>query len=106
MNVLQNVWGHERDIQIRKAKAIINIGKYNPNILEVYRIWHSLCLGTPVYSDAGIDETLTKQYSKYVNIIERLEVDSFLIPPVSPNLYKKETNFMESVNALLDFINQ
>jgi hypothetical protein len=106
LNVLQNVWGHERDIQIRKAKAIINIGKYDPNILEVYRIWHSLCLGTPVYSDAGIDETLAKQYSKYINLSERLEIDSFLIPPVSPSLYKKETTFMESVNALLDFINQ
>jgi hypothetical protein len=106
LNVLQNVWGHERDIQIRKAKAIINIGKYNPNILEVYRIWHSLCLGTPVYSDAGIDDTLAKQYSKYINLSERLEIGSFLIPPVSPSLYKKETSFMESVNALLDFINQ
>jgi len=106
LNVLQNVWGHERDIQIRKAKAIINIGKYNPNILEVYRIWHSLCLATPVYSDAGIDETLAKQYSKYINLSERLEIGSFLIPPVSPSLYKKETSFMESVNALLNFINQ
>lgn len=106
LNVLQNIWGHERDIQIRKAKAIINIGKYDPNILEVYRIWHSLCLGTSVYSDAGIDEILTKQYSKYINISKQLEIGSFSIPPVSPSLYKKETSFTESVKALLDFINQ
>ena len=98
--------GHERDIQIRKAKAIINIGKYDSNILEVYRIWHSLCLGSSVYSDAGIDEILTKQYSKYINISKQLEIGSFSIPPVSPSLYKKETSFTESVKALLDFINQ
>jgi hypothetical protein len=104
LNVLQNTWGHERDIQIRRAKAIVNIGKYNPNILEVYRIWHSLCLGTPVYSDAGIDENLTKQYSKYINLSERLEIDSFLTPPTSPNLYQNETSFIESVRDLLDFI--
>ncbi|NBW61089.1 MAG: hypothetical protein EBR31_05105 [Methylophilaceae bacterium] len=106
LNVLHNVWGHERDIQIRKAKAIVNIGKYNPNILEVYRIWHSLCLGTPVYSDAGIDEELIKHYSKYVSLSEKLEIDSFLVPPVSVDLYKRETSFIESVKGLLTFINQ
>lgn len=105
LKVLQNIWGHERDIQIRKAKAIVNIGKYDPNILEVYRIWHSLCLGTPVYSDAGIDHSLTKQYSKYINISPSLNMDSFLMPPISPDLYRKETSFHESVKALLEFIN-
>jgi len=104
INALQNVWGHERDIQIRQAKAIVNIRKFNKNILEVYRIWHSLCLGTPVYSDAGTDESLNMQYSQYINISERLEADSLQVPPVSPSIYKRETSFIESVDSLLEFI--
>ncbi len=106
LNIMQNIWGHERDIQIRKAKAVVNIGKYDPNILEVYRIWHSLCLGTPIYSDAGIDEVLAKKYSKYINLSNRLEVDSFLTPPESANLYQDETSFIESTKSLLTFLKQ
>ncbi|MFM7024489.1 MAG: hypothetical protein ACKOWC_00285 [Limnohabitans sp.] len=104
LNILQNVWGHERDIQIRTAKAIVNIGKFNPNILEVYRIWHSLCLGTPVYSDAGVDATLVERYSKYVHIVDSLDMNALAAEPISPDIYRQSTDFMESTRALLKFM--
>ena len=106
LKVLHNTWGYERDIQIATAKGIINIAKYAPNILEVYRLWHSLCLGAPVYSDAGIDETLAKKYAKYVNIADTLDVEQFLNPAKSSELYKKETSFIETTRNLLAFIKQ
>ena len=106
INILNNVWGHERDIQIRTAKAVINIGKYNPSLLEVYRIWHSLCIGTPVYSDAGIDQSLVKKYEKYATIADRLDSHTLETPAISADLYQRDTSFIESTRALLDFIKQ
>lgn len=102
--ILENIWGHERDIQIRTAKAIINIGKYNPSLLEVYRIWHSLCIGTPVYSDAGVDGGLVHCYAKYSNIVEHLNVEALALAPIAPEIYRRETSFIENTRALLDFI--
>jgi hypothetical protein len=101
LQVLQNVWGHERDIQIRTAKAIINIGKFNPNVLEVYRIWHSLCLETPVYSEPGVDLTLAERYRTFIHMTDHLDADALAAPAVSPDVYRKETDFLESTRSLL-----
>ncbi len=104
LDVQQNTWGIHRDIQIKSAKAVINIAKYNQNILEVYRIWHSLCLGTPVYSDTGCDLILSNEYSKFIHLHERLEYVNLLEDPIPVNLYKSNTNFTDSVSSLLEFI--
>ncbi len=104
VEVLQNVWGLERDMQIRCAKGVLNIGKYKPNILEVYRLWHTLCLGAPVFSDAGIDARLVTAHARYARIFSRLEPAHLAMEPVSPALYQAETSFSRSVQALLAFM--
>lgn len=101
LQILQNIWGHERDIQIRTAKAVINIGKFNPNVLEVYRIWHSLCLETPVYSEPGADLTLAERYRTFVQMVDHLDADALAGPAVSPDVYRRETDFLESTRSLL-----
>ncbi len=104
LTVLQNTWGLERDIQLRRARAVINIGKYEPNLLEVYRLWHTLCLGTPVYSDAGADARLAASHAPYVRIFERLDASSLQETAISPEVYRRETDFTASTQSLLDFI--
>lgn len=106
LEVLQNSWGLERDMQIRMAKAVVNIGKYNPNLLEVYRIWHTLCLGSAVYSDAGVDAQLAEKHAPFVKIFNRLDEKSLQEEPISAAVYKKETDFTASVQALMVFIKE
>lgn len=106
LEVLQNAWGLERDMQIRMAKAVVNIGKYNPNLLEVYRIWHTLCLGTAVYSDAGVDTRLTDSHAPYLRIFNRLDEKSLQEEPISASVYRKETDFTASTQALMAFIKE
>lgn len=101
LQILQNVWGHERDIQIRTSKAVVNLGKFNPNVLEVYRIWHSLCLGTPVYSEPGADLALAERFSSFIRMAGQLDAEALAAPAVSPDVYRQETDFVESTRSLL-----
>lgn len=106
IEILENTWGLERDIQVHTARAVINIGKYQPNILEVYRLWHSLCLGAPLMSDAGADARLVADYQPYVRIFDQVQPEHLGIAPISAAVYRAETQFSHSVNALLAFMQE
>lgn len=104
--VLSDTWGNERDLQIATAKAVINIPKFDRNILEVYRIWHTLCLGTSVVTESGFDKQLSEDYSRYISTVESIDqlehLDDFLI---DPEIYRLNTSFENSVMEMLKFIN-
>lgn len=102
-----NYWGVERDIEICSSKAVLNINKFDYSILEIYRLWHSLCLGTPVISEKGIDQKLYEEWEKYVFFIDNVDqlYDASKINPPSPSLYKNETSFLTNSAGLLEWIN-
>ncbi|MFZ6818039.1 hypothetical protein [Undibacterium sp. Ji22W] len=107
LRILNNSWGHERDIRIATAKATINIGKFDASVLEVYRIWHSLCLGTPVISERGGDEKLVQDWQQYVQFVDgkedwmKIEVDQ-----TAPARYAQQTSFITETQQLLDWLIQ
>ncbi len=90
IKVLSNTWGLERDIQIATSKAIFNIPRYEKNTLEVYRIWHSLCLGTPVISEKSLDIKVNNEFSSFIQFVNnfspRYIKDENLI---AADIYKK-----------------
>ena len=105
IRILSNTWGYERDIQIGTSKAIINIPKYEKNILEVYRIWHSLCLGTSVVSERGMDEKLANEYNNYILFIgNNIKNETILEECKEVEIYKRETSFEKSANDVINFI--
>lgn len=101
-----NYWGLERDMAICSSKAVLNISKFDDSILEVYRLWHSLCLGTPVISEKGIDQELYEEWEKYVFFIDNLDqlYDESKINLPSPSLYKNETSFLTNSAGLLEWM--
>ena len=105
INVLTNTWGLERDIQICTSKAIVNLPKYEKNILEVYRLWHALCLGTPVFSEKSLDPNLNNEFSRFIQFFDDI---SMLQNPdeniKSPEIYKRETCLNSSIEKLLQYI--
>ncbi|MBC3873867.1 hypothetical protein [Undibacterium flavidum] len=107
LRILHNCWGHERDLRIATAKATINIGKFDASVLEVYRIWHSLCLGTPVISERGGDEKLVQDWQQYVQFVEskndwmKIEVDH-----TAPGRYAAQTSFLTETECLLAWLDQ
>ena len=61
-----NLWGKERDEQIRKSLICINIHFYNDAILETTRLVHMLSLGAFVISERSSDIALDEILSKHV----------------------------------------
>jgi len=107
IRVLSNSWGFERDIQIGTSKAIVNIPKYEKNILEVYRIWHSLCLGTPVISERGLDEKLANEFNDYILFTDSiLSSNTLLDESKDADIFREKTSFERSVNNLINFIEE
>ncbi|MBR7801040.1 hypothetical protein [Undibacterium fentianense] len=107
LRVLTNCWGHERDMRIATAQATINIGKFDASLLEVYRIWHSLCLGTPVISEKGGDARLVDDWREYVQFVDAPESWRHVkIDRTSPTRYAKDTSFVQETERLLRWIDQ
>lgn len=102
LQVLTNSWGHERDLQIATSSAVINIPKFDKNILEIYRIWHSLCLGTSVISESGLDLDLVAEWQNYITFFNDIKNYSGQKSSlVNPNVYKNNTSFEESCDELI-----
>lgn len=104
IEVLSNSWGCLRDMKVATASAVLNLGKFPGSIFEVYRVWHSLCLGTPVISEVGSDPDLSAYWSRYTGMIrpgENQSIDLTRIP--SPDLYREETSFQRECLDLMDW---
>lgn len=106
VNIVNGVWGFDRDYQVSTSKAILNISRSDASFLEVYRIWHSLCLGAPVISEFGKDPTLSREWSKYVHFTNDIAVccSSHELNIVCPSLYKEETSFGSEVKRLAEWV--
>jgi len=112
IDIIDNEWGTYRDYLISSSDFVININRldrrYGASPLEIFRIWHTLCLGTEVISEVSGDDLLNKEYDKYIHFYdEPLEIFSLL-----DNLNKSKkpfnfrtTKFEDGVFDLLDFIN-
>ncbi len=110
LKLLRDCWGHQRDLQIGMAAGVINIGKFDQNILEVYRLWQSLCLGTPVISERGVDTKLVEEWKNYVYFIDDIDdiidIISRKIGLPDPMLYQRETSFDDETCRLLKWIRE
>lgn len=105
LKVLENIWGYERDLQIATSRAVLNIGKFANNTLEVYRLWQTLCLGTPVISEPGVDAGLAQEWAPYVTFVDEIshagDLEVELVPAAK---FRTETSFHNNVRSLLEFI--
>jgi hypothetical protein len=103
-----NFWGYERDYELATCGAVLNISKNTDSILEIYRLWHSLCMGTQVISEKGADDVLVKEWSNFVCFVEDpsqiTSIDTLEIP--AANRYKLETSFTSEVEKLLVWIDE
>lgn len=107
IRVLSNSWGYERDIQIATSKAIINIPKYEKNILEVYRIWHSLCLNTPVISEKGLDRKLADEFNDFILFKNNIAPNEIVNDELkTAEVFRQKTSFDQSVVDLINFIKE
>ena len=105
VDVVTNCWGHERDAKIAMAHAVLNIGKFESNILEVYRLWQSLCLGTAVISERGIDKELVNEWQNYVFFSDAIEPSQLEQVDLSgPARYKEDTSFQQETQRLMAWI--
>jgi predicted mannosyl-3-phosphoglycerate phosphatase (HAD superfamily) len=87
--------------------ATLNIGKFEQHILEVYRIWHSLCLGTPVISERGTDVQLSRTWARYVNFVTDLDqLNTMKIDVTGPKLYAAESSLKDEVARLQNWMEQ
>ena len=66
INILHNIWGLYRDHEILNSRGIINIHRLDNVPLEIYRIWHSLCLGKKILSEQGADKKLDNDFTDYI----------------------------------------
>jgi len=104
IQVIENDFGHFRDINIRNSRAVLNVARENHGILEAYRLWHSLSCGTSVFSERGMDLELANQWSKYVSffdINDSLTTDNPNPVLIDPNEYKKSTSLIEEIKSLM-----
>ena len=105
LEILQNVWGFERDYKLSKTHAVLNIQKKQEKTpLEVYRLWHALCFGNVIFSEKGSDESLYKDYLPYVTFTDdfnsvNLEIDESKINRAQK--FKEETSFSSNLNQIL-----
>lgn len=108
LSAIVSYWGFERDYEICTSRAVLNIGKEANNILEVYRLWHSLCLGTPVITEKGIDRVLVGEWEKYVHFIEDPQQISGKTAEMAPSadIYKTETSFLSECIQLYKWIQE
>ncbi len=92
---LDDSWGFERDYEISTSGAVLNICKEDNSIVEIYRLWHSLCLSTPVISEKGVDPVLVDEWKDYVNFIDSPQQISAETLSWVPNadLYRAQTSF-------------
>jgi len=105
LRVLENVWGHERDLQIATSRAVLNIGKFPHNVLEVYRLWQALCLGTPVISERGVDAVLASEWAPYVTLLDEIrQARDLEVEPVPVRVFQTGTSFHDNARKLLAFI--
>lgn len=107
LKVITNSWAFERDYEIISSKFILNISKMDNSPLEIYRLWHALCLNTPIISEKGTDLELVNLWSDYVLFIEDLEIVDFEFITkqlISPEIYFNNTLFSDSCNELLSWI--
>ncbi len=104
VKIFDSIWGLDRDQEIMLSKAVINLNKNELSILAVYRIWHSLCLNTPIISSVSIDRALNAEYEKYIKFYDSIETLSFNDELTSPKLYQEETSFVSSTLNLFTWI--
>lgn len=102
----QALWGFERDYEILNSKAVLNISKTSQSYLEIYRLWHSLCLDTAVISERGLDPVLCSEWSQFVRFTDdmlslTLSNTTDLVPA---SLYRERTSFGASCESLLHWI--
>lgn len=108
VTAVTNYWGFERDYQIASARAVVNISKGPDSVLESYRLWHSLCLGTPVISEPGKDAALADEWREYVTFVPDLAsppagLGTQLVPA---EIYRRKTSFEEEARSLAEWIRQ
>lgn len=99
-------WGFERDYEIATSRAVLNISKRDNTILEVYRLWHSLCLGTSVISEKGLDTVLVDEWKEYVGFIDnpyQISSDTVNLAP-SPEYFRMQTSFHSESVKLRNWI--
>ena len=102
INILHNIWGIYRDHEILNSKGIINIHRLENVPLEIYRIWHSLCLGKPILSEKGSDKKLDNDYSDYIffaNDPRKITANELKILEAKNN-YKK-TSFKNNLSNVI-----
>ena len=103
---LVNQWGFQRDYEILTSKGILNISKTADSQLEVYRLWHALCLGTAVVSERGSDTDLAAEWAPYVTFVDDLtrlsSVDALELAPAQ--VFREATSFDEEVARLLAWL--
>ena len=104
IKISDSLWGIKRDQEINLSKAVINLNKDELSILAVYRIWHSLCLNTPVISSISLDKALNAEYEKYIKFYDSMETLSFNDELISPKLYQEKTSFTSSTRDLCAWI--
>jgi len=104
IKIYDSFWGISRDEEINLSKAVINLNKGELSILAVYRIWHSLCLNTPVISTVSIDKALNAEYEKFIKFYDSIETLNFNDELISPKLYQEETSFISSTLNLYAWI--
>lgn len=99
-------WGYERDYEICTSRAVLNISRFDNYILEVYRLWHSLSLGTPVITERGADRALADEWQKYVCFVDDVrnltKADLGRVP--GAELYKRDTSFAREILRLKEWI--
>lgn len=103
LKVLADDWGYQRDMQIAMAQHVLNIEKFPGSVLEVYRIWHSLCLGTSVISTRGSDSEMAQHYEPYVSFFDS-PAELLSIEKKDPVIFKNETSLDLSIENLIKFM--
>lgn len=107
IKVINNVWALERDYEIISANSVVNISKMKNSPLEIYRLWHTLSLGTSVVSEKGFDPDLAIMWSEFVNFTDSFDdinESVFSSQLKSPEIYKNNTSFEHSCVDLLNWI--
>jgi hypothetical protein len=102
---IAGVWGFERDYEVATSRAVVNISKFDDSVLEIYRLWHSLCLGTPVISEKGIDARLVDEWRAHVHFVDRMQTitdDDLLLLPDA--LLYRQTSFQRETVKLLEWL--
>lgn len=106
VDVHRNIWGTQRDLLMASAGTTLNLSKHDNSILEVYRLWLSLCLGIPVISEHGTDPELSREWSDYVCLVDADTdlADWRRLPVPDASEFRSGTPFREHSERLADWV--